>query len=244
MSYLSRISHIISTASRLARKRSFSLLGKWNASLQPREQFAIKKGYHHARHAAAFDDTGNTDEWQKEVYELALASMQQEGYRSVMDVGCGSAYKLVNLLGNYQTTGIEVNPTFTWLCRQYPERKWLLFDEADPATLHADVVICADVIEHIKNPDELMKFLQSIHCRELIISTPERDAVAGKNDYGPPRNTSHYREWNAQEFSEYVSRFFSVDQQWVLPGKSVTQVIKCSSSPMYAKDIARHPQSG
>jgi hypothetical protein len=72
-----------------------------------------------------------------------------------------------------------------------------------------------------------VEFLQAIQFRTLIISTPERDAVAGKRDYGPPRNTSHYREWNAQEFKSYMSDYFTVDQQWIIPGKSVTQVIKC-----------------
>lgn len=210
------------------RKRGFSLLGKkWNESLQPQELFAIRKGYHHAHRAESFDDTGNKDEWQREVYELALHSMQREKFQAVIDVGCGSAYKLVHMLGNYETIGIEVEPTFTWLQQKYPDRKWLLFDEVDPSRLRTDLVVCSDVIEHIPNPDDLMHFLQAIHCHQLIISTPERDAVAGKNDYGPPRNTAHYREWSAAEFKKYVSGFFKIEQQVILPGISVTQVIKC-----------------
>ena len=224
---MSNFGHIISTASRLALKRGYFLLGKWNRRLQPQELFNIKKGYHHASNAAAFDDTGNKDEWQREVYEAALKTMQEQNFRSVVDVGCGSAYKLVYMFGNYETTGIEVEPTYSWLKQKYPERKWLLFDDADPSTLQADLIICADVIEHMANPDDLMEFLESIQFRTLIISTPERDAVAGKNDYGPPRNTSHYREWNAQEFKHYVREYFTVERQWILPGKSVTQVVKC-----------------
>ncbi|HEX6181748.1 MAG TPA: methyltransferase domain-containing protein [Chitinophagaceae bacterium] len=223
---MNNLGHIISTASRLVRKRGFSLLGKWNQSLQPQELFNIRKGYHHASSAVAFDDTGNTDEWQKEVYEIALNYMQQEKFHSIIDVGCGSAYKLIHL-GNYDTIGIEVEPTYTWLRQKYPGNKWLLFDEVDPTRLRTDLVICADVIEHMANPDDLLHFIQAIQFRTLIISTPERDSVAGKNDYGPPRNTAHYREWNAQEFKKYLSDYFTVDQQWILPGKSVTQVVKC-----------------
>ncbi|HYF30472.1 MAG TPA: methyltransferase domain-containing protein [Chitinophagaceae bacterium] len=225
--FLSRFGHIATIASRLARKRAFALLGGLNKGLQPRECYAIKKGYHHATSAEAFDDTNNKDEWQKEVYQLALHCMRQQDHRSVIDVGCGSAYKLVHMLGAYQTTGIEVNPTYNWLRQTYPGKNWLLFDEVDPSSLQTDLVLCADVIEHIDDPDGLMQFLQSIHCRQLLISTPERDAVAGKSDYGPPANTSHYREWNAAEFREYVSRYFIVEEQIVLPGLSVTQVIIC-----------------
>jgi hypothetical protein len=62
----------------------------------------------------------------------------------------------------------------------------------------------------------------------LIISTPERDAVAGKNDYGPPRNTAHYREWNVAEFNEYVSRWFKIEEHHVFNDRSITQAVVCA----------------
>ena len=195
--------------------------------IQPQELFNIKKGYHHASAAAAFDDTGNKDEWQREVYELALECMQHNNFHSILDVGCGSAYKLVKMPGNYETTGIEVEPTYSWLCKKYPGKKWLLFDNTDPSTLQTDLVICADVIEHIANPDDLLHFLDAIQWRTLIISTPERDTVAGKKDYGPPRNTSHYREWNAKEFRNYISSSFNITDQRIFSGQSATQVCIC-----------------
>ena len=40
-------------------------MNKW---FQPGMYFHTKAGYHHVSNATSFDDTSNTDEWQKEVY--------------------------------------------------------------------------------------------------------------------------------------------------------------------------------
>lgn len=202
-------------------------MGRRNTSLQPHSFFSIKPGYHHATSAEQLDATLSKDEWQREVYELAAAIMQKEGYSTILDVGCGSGYKLIHITGSYDTTGIEVNPTFKWLCNNYPDRKWLLFEEASPASLQADLVICADVIEHLDNPDDLLDFVSEINFKQLLISTPERDLVAGKNDFGPPENTAHYREWNAVEFKNYLRQWLLVKEQQIFHSKSVTQVVIC-----------------
>jgi SAM-dependent methyltransferase len=227
MSTPSGLPHIFAVASRLTRKRLFRVFGRLNKKLQPIARFGIKPGYHHSGRAASFNDTANKDEWQREVYEYALQCMRNESFRSVIDVGCGSAYKLVNMFGGYNTTGIEVEPTFTWLKTNYPEKNWLLFNDVRPETLQADLVICSDVIEHVANPDELLQFLQRIDARCYVLSTPERDAVAGKNDYGPPENTAHYREWNAQEFRNYASQWFNITDQRIFSSKSTTQLLNC-----------------
>jgi hypothetical protein len=143
-------------------------------------------------------------------------------------VGCGSGFKLLKNFQSVQTIGIEVDPTYTWLSHQYPQQKWFKFDAVDPSALAADLVICADVIEHMQDPGILIDFIRKIRFRILILSTPEREAVAGRSDYGPPENTSHFREWSAGEFAAYLSDFFEIQEQKIFPGKSTTQVVICS----------------
>ncbi|MEO6313449.1 MAG: methyltransferase domain-containing protein [Chitinophagaceae bacterium] len=212
---------------RIGAKLLFKTAGRFNRQLLPHPQFAIKKGYHHAASAEAFDDTINTDEWQRPVYELAASLAKQQLQPVVIDIGCGSAFKLMQLLGQYDSIGIEIEPTYTWLKRTYPTRKWKLFSETDPATLHADLVICSDIIEHLRNPDELMRFLSQMSFHRAVISTPERDAVAGVGDYGPPGNTTHYREWSKDEFRNYVQAWFDVIEQHIFSDKSITQIVIC-----------------
>lgn len=195
--------------------------------MQPAVFFSIKPGYHHATSAEQLDATLSTDEWQKEVYELAKKIANINNYDNILDVGCGSGYKLVHMLGRYNTTGIEVNPTFSWLQKKYPDRNWLLFDDVSPQSLQTDLIVCADVIEHLSNPDDLLDFISDINFKKLVISTPERDAVAGRNDFGPPENTAHFREWNAVEFKNYLRQWFVVKEQEVFNTKSVTQVVVC-----------------
>ncbi len=223
----SRWMHRCRIAQRMALKAFYRLAGDKNLRWQPEAFFDIKKGYRHAVSAEAFDDTPNKDEWQKEVYELAGELGLAHHYSSVIDVGCGSGYKLVHQLGHYTTTGIELRPAWEWLSREYPEREWLLFDTVKPGDLRADMVICSDVVEHIENPDDLLDFLSEISFQHLVISTPERDGMAGKQDFGPPENTSHYREWNAAEFKKYLGRWFIVQDQRIFNRKSVTQVVIC-----------------
>jgi 2-polyprenyl-3-methyl-5-hydroxy-6-metoxy-1,4-benzoquinol methylase len=204
------------------------LLGRKNQSIQPQSFFFIKPGYHHATTAEQLDATLSTDEWQKEVYQLANELATNQQLKTVLDVGCGSGFKLIHQLGQFQTTGIEVDPTFSWLQKKYPDRHWLLFDTVKPENLSTDLIICADVVEHLDNPDDLLDFLSEIDFKFLVISTPERDQVAGVSDFGPPENTAHFREWNAIEFKNYLRTRFVVKEQQIFQTKSVTQVVICT----------------
>ena len=213
---------------RIGSKALYKVLGILNKKIQPKEFFSIKAGYHHATSAEAFDSTGSSDEFQRSVYELAGSFALKFHDTSIIDVGCGSGYKLVHMLGQYNSIGIEVEPIYSWLLQKYPDHKWLQYQPTGMPSLDADIVICSDVIEHIENPDELMDFIDSIHFRYLVLSTPERDRICGKNDYGPPENTSHYREWNTGEFKSYVGRWFNIHEHHVFDDKSICQVAVCS----------------
>jgi hypothetical protein len=231
MVYHSIALHRWRVLARLGKKIIFRLLGPLNRVLQPRIFYGVKKGYHHAVFAEDYNATGTRDEWQKEVYELASQLWKTTDQGNVIDIGCGSGYKLLHYFPEASTTGIEVEPTLSWLRQTYPDRQWLSLSEVIPSRLKAGIVICADVIEHLFHPDELLQFIQQIQFSKLVISTPEREAVAGKSDYGPPENTCHYREWNAKEFREYLSDFFQVENQYIFPGKSTTQVLFCTPKP-------------
>ena len=222
--------HRLHVGRRLVSAKLNRILGPVNLYFRPEKLYDIKAGYQHAKSVEIFDDRLNTDQWQNAVYETANSILLEIKGESVIDVGCGSAFKLIRLFGNLNTTGIEIADTYQWLLKTHPTKKWIDFAEAKPSQLQADLVICADVIEHVSNPDDLMNFLQEIYCRRLVISTPERNRVRGNKDFGPPENSTHYREWDQVEFYNYVSKWFTVLQQFISADKSASQILICKTS--------------
>jgi hypothetical protein len=222
--------HRLLIIGRIVASKIYRMLGPLNIYFQSKKLYSIKAGYHHAHRVETFDDRLNTDQWQRSVYQSAQAILQEMEGRSVIDVGCGSAYKLTEMFGIHLTIGIELTDTYNWLLKKYPTRKWLDFERTDPSKLSSDIVICSDVIEHVKNPDYLMDFLKSIHFRCLVISTPERNSVRGNGDFGPPENTTHYREWNKEEFKNFVSKWFKVNEQIISQDKSASQILICTTN--------------
>ncbi len=212
---------------RMFLRNFYRLLGSVNIYLQPKSFFCIKAGYHEGREVEKFDDRQNTDQWQRNVYESALELIKKNNGKSVVDVGCGSGYKLMHLFENFETTGIELAETCHWLKLNYPGKKWMEFENTDPGQLQTDMIICSDVIEHVQNPDSLMDFLKKIKFRWLVLSTPERNRVRGERDFGPPENTSHYREWSDTEFKNYVSGWFAVRDQKISGDQSLSQILFC-----------------
>jgi len=198
-----------------------------------RQFYELPPGYRHRQEPKNFDDTGNEDHWQREVYEFAAALAAEKGLRTVYDIGCGSAFKLVHFLGSYDTVGFDVEPTVKILRERYPTRRWELadFSRALPSP---DLVVCSDVVEHVADPDVLMRHIAGLNARHTVLSTPDRDLLYEEYDFhrlGPPHNPTHLREWNAKEFKPYVQRFFEVLDHRITNREQATQMIYCRSIP-------------
>lgn len=168
-----------------------------------KENFYIHDGYEHRLENKHFDDTPFKDEWQKEVYAYARTIADLHGLKSVADVGCGSGYKLVHMLGDLETVGIEYDPAYTFLTRTYPDRYWL---QAAPGVLpwpkfNPELVVCADVIEHVPDPFELLWYIFQMQPKYVVISTPDVAVLGLGTEDGPPKNLHHVREWNTPQFT-------------------------------------------
>ncbi len=188
--------------------------------------YRSRSQYHH------YDDTALEDQWQLEVYLHALGLMKKYHLKSIVDIGCGSAYKLITYLGEYETLGLEVPFNVEMLQKRYPERQWHISDFSIKPNISADVVVCSDVIEHLVDPDELLNYIKGIRYKYLILSTPDR-ALKHKpwkrGYFGPPKNRAHVREWTYQEFAEYISMHFDVIDHRVTNLGQRTQMIICQA---------------
>jgi SAM-dependent methyltransferase len=218
--------NLVSKTVKYFKLRMLFLLGKLRALSLPK-QYGIKRGYRHRDRSIYFDDRALTDEYQDEVYQLARFYADHHMYKNIVDIGCGSGYKLIKYFSDCNTTGIEVNPTHDFLTKKYPGRTWKNVDDLNPGSIEADIIICADVIEHVKDPGDLLQLIKQIRFRLLFLSTPERDMIRGVVDYGPPDNEAHIREWNASEFYEYISMHFTIISHMITNIEQATQLIIC-----------------
>lgn len=209
-----------------------SATGMTNSADQNADNYCIPSWYNIRAGNAFFDDTALTDEWQREVYLYARDVMKTENLRMVCDLGCGSGFKLIKYLGEFDSVGIDLEPTVSFLRNKYPDRVWRVADPDAADVAPSDMVICSDVIEHVLDPNQIVRFIKRLTIKYAIISTPDRNLIypAGSPFLrGPPRNECHVREWSFDEFAKYMSQEFEILDHRISNAPQGTQVALCIS---------------
>lgn len=217
------------------------------AAVRPPEHFGLPPGYRQQTVAFSHDDTPlagaggepaeywNPDRvrasarYQHHVYrwaaELCRPRGREVGARSVLDVGCGPATKLRALVapvcpdveGIDQPSGVRAAEraggpgrfTAVDLERCGGVAPWRTFD----------LIVCADVVEHLLDPDPMMGLIRRFcHAGSLVLlSTPDRARLRGRACMASDK-PEHVREWAAGEFVAFVrSRGFAVERARPLP---------------------------
>lgn len=191
-------------------------------------EYFIHEGYVAREEPKQFDDTPFTNEWQLEVYKYAREIFDLEELSGVCDVGCGSAYKLMKYFRDARIVGLDVSVTCEWLKRKYPGQAWMELDFKAPPEVKSDLVIAADVIEHLVDPDKLLSLIETLSPRYLVISTPDRNLLRFGARNGPPRNLAHVREWSMSEFHAYIQSRFTVLEHFISNAAQGTQCVLAS----------------
>lgn len=150
--------------------------------------------------------------YQPHVYDLLGFLAQRAGIRYIIDIGCGSATKLMPFVGKFELVCIDCAAALKLARNQVPEAIFVEWDLESglPDLLNnflgSAVVVCADVIEHLHNPEPLARALANLSrvCPYVLISTPDRARARGILNDGPPANPSHVREWTADEFGRFL----------------------------------------
>jgi len=148
--------------------------------------------------------------YQYYVYKKAADLVGQMKRRSFLDVGCGYPRKARELiLPIVDDITLVDQPSMKGLIEEkFPEMKFIplnLSGENISLESKFDCVVCADVIEHLLDPDPLLKFIHGVVALDgvAIISTPERDVERGLDCLSSPI-AAHVREWNSSEFTNYL----------------------------------------
>lgn len=173
--------------------------------------------------------------FQFDVYRAARKMADATGALTVADVGCGTGWKLNHFFRGFPALAFDQPTLAEVVHRHAPEAEFRPIDLACPGTsdVSLDLVICADVVEHLLDPDPCMEFLRSLTGRFCFLSTPERDIVRGPDCMGSTKDV-HVREWNASEFASYVSsRGFEILRHELLPPARLdeSEMARRSQSP-------------
>jgi hypothetical protein len=135
----------------------------------------------------------------------------------LIDVGCGKGKKLNQLQEQtgIKTIGIDYGANIHECVTNFPDKIWIEKNIESEELFDLDLnykncgIIFSDVIEHLLEPEiVLFQFKKIIEKAQfIIISTPERDRERGGNDFGPPKNETHVREWSINELRDLYKLF-------------------------------------
>ncbi len=186
----------------------------------------IHPHYRHRPDPAHFDDRSMRDEWQNAVYSYARDFTRDRDIRRVVDFGCGSGYKLMKYFAGFETVGYELEPSLSHLLETYPGRTWQKASLDGRFT--GDLLICADVIEHLADPTVLMEKIKRGPLQTVILSTPALEILAERGEsprLGPPDNESHVNEWTTREFRDFCAIHLNVIEHLVIDARQGTQLV-------------------
>jgi hypothetical protein len=207
---------------------SYPPFTNWWCVGKPSNYF-IHDGYRHRPEAPNYDATGKDHLWQWEVYKFAREICDREGIQTVCDIGCGSGFKLMKNFRDVTTVGIEIAETCRYLRKQWPDRQWMIMDPNAVPPFPVEMVISADVIEHLPNPNELLAYIEKLEPRYVVISSPDRNLLRFGVHDGPPMNPTHTREWSFAEFHAYIGSRFEIEEHFISFPAQATQCILCRS---------------
>lgn len=167
--------------------------------------YNLPENYTHRLEPEYFNDVlSDSSAWQADVYALAAQLARESGARSIRDLGCGNGLKLKPYSDEFHTVGYDYGKNIeTFIANKAGDG--IIFDfEKDMLYRHSfenSVVICADMIEHLINPTNLVASLYEVAqtAKYVLVSTPDRERVYKGEHYGPPGNPYHCREWTNAE---------------------------------------------
>lgn len=172
--------------------------------------------------------------WQENTYKHAKFLADPNIYKRVVDIGTGAGKKLPMFFGDINRPQLVDKVYFFQVDfsdnREDPKDNFAEFvqinledcDEVLKLREKFDddtptIYILSDVIEHLFDPRPLLATLRYLLKKndknKLVISTPDRERIDGKNNQNAPDNPTHVRQWTKKEFDVFLSESaFHIDE--------------------------------
>jgi SAM-dependent methyltransferase len=198
------------------------------------ERFCIKPGYR-PYPPRSYDRERGAAYWrparlaaaarhQHPVYLLCRDLLRARRASSFLDVGSGPGVKVAELIAPQcpDLTLVDQPSSRALVASHVPGAHFVAADLDGPLPelgRRFDLIVCADVLEHLAHPDRCVRFIRD-HLADggcAVLSTPERDRLRGRQCM-ESLHPEHVREWNAAEFRVFVeSCGLAVERQRLLP---------------------------
>lgn len=209
----------------------------------PEQKFFCKDGYVINDEAKTLDfsesemywtqeriDASSQKQYQYYVYKLAAKIARQRKFSSGMDLGSGPGIKTKIFLSTVLKDIVLVDqPNTEKIAKEVLPSANFVGANLEDCNVDVggkfDLIVCADVLEHLFNPIPCLKFALNHLAPSgvAIFSTPERDIFRGEDCMHSP-HPSHVREWNSKEFNALLTfSGFEVLQQKCLPIEKLTR---------------------
>jgi SAM-dependent methyltransferase len=177
------------------------------------EPYFLPSGYESRLEPEYFVDEELNAVWQPDLYPEAAAIARRLGARRIVDVGCGTAAKLVELYPEFEIVGIDFGSNIAACRERYDFGNWIerdldSSDDLGYEDVAGAVLVCGDVLEHLVYPERLLRMLRSALDRgaaAVILSTPDRELTNEPGNLGPPPNSAHVREWTLGELEQFLA---------------------------------------
>lgn len=125
---------------------------------------------------------------------------------TVLDVGCNSGYFVLFCPIECEVTGVDINPRLVERARQRLKDARVAEAENLPfADKTFDVVNVAEILEHVHDPEKVLREAARVARKRIIGDTPHEDGTWGERSV--PFHAYHVRCFTEASLRELLEKF-------------------------------------
>ncbi len=144
---------------------------------------------------------------------------------SIHEIGCGEGFWTIYWQQQgYNARGSDFSFQIIEYAKNYAKQKGIspeIFSQRDIYNLsipddQADLIICSEVLEHLKHPIEALKILRDITTKYIVFSVPREplwrilNIMRGKYISHLGNTPGHIQHWTKKQFIDLISVYFEI----------------------------------